>query len=50
LSRLERIWGKSGGGGSSTTAVNSGSTLGGGEERERRLFCETVRDGYVLCA
>lgn len=49
LSRLERIWGKSGGG-SSATAVGSGSAFGGGEERERRLFCEAVRDGYVLCA
>ena len=50
LSRLERIWGRSGGGGSSTTAVNSGSTFGGGEERERRLFRDAVKDGYVLCA
>lgn len=49
LSRLERIWGKSGGG-SSTTALGPGSGFGGGEERERRLFCEAVRDGYVLCA
>ncbi|KAG8868866.1 hypothetical protein FRC20_002678 [Serendipita sp. 405] len=49
LSRLERIWGKSGGG-SSATAVGSGGGFGGGEERERRLFCEAVRDGYVLCA
>lgn len=50
LARLERIWGRSGGGGSSTTAVGTTTGLGGGEERERRLFCETVRDGYVLCA
>ncbi|KIM34115.1 hypothetical protein M408DRAFT_90900 [Serendipita vermifera MAFF 305830] len=51
LARLERIWGKSGGGGSSTTAVGTtASGFGGGEDRERRLFCETVRDGYVLCA
>lgn len=49
LSRLERIWGRSGGG-SSATAVGSGSGFGGGEDRERRLFCEAVRDGYVLCA
>jgi hypothetical protein len=49
LIRLERIWGKSGGG-SSATAVGSASGYGGGEERERRLFCEAVRDGYVLCA
>jgi len=48
LARLERIWGKSGGG-SSSTAVATSSTMGGSEDRERRLFCETVRDGYVLC-
>jgi hypothetical protein len=50
LSRLERIWGRSGGGGSSTTAIGAGSGFGGGEERERKLFCDAVRDGYVLCA
>ena len=41
LVRFEHFWGKRGAGGSSTT--------GGSEDRERRLFCETVRDGYVLC-
>ncbi|KDQ19403.1 hypothetical protein BOTBODRAFT_438284 [Botryobasidium botryosum FD-172 SS1] len=35
LVRMERVWGKSGG--------------AGGEERERRTFCDTLRDGYVLC-
>lgn len=49
LARLERIWGKSGGG-SSSTAVGSTAGFGSGEDRERRLFCEAVRDGYVLCA
>ena len=47
LVRLERVWGKSGGG--SSTALATSSTMGGSEDRERRLFCETVRDGYVLC-
>ncbi|KAK6992189.1 cell division control protein [Favolaschia claudopus] len=41
LARLERIWGKSGIGGSS-----SNLTL---EDRERRLFTEALRDGFVLC-
>lgn len=50
LARLERIWGRSGGGGSSTTAVGTPSGFGGGEDREKRLFHETVRDGYILCA
>ncbi|KII87368.1 hypothetical protein PLICRDRAFT_177128 [Plicaturopsis crispa FD-325 SS-3] len=56
LMRLERIWGKSGGtaGGSSSQLTNIGATSSsglsaGGEERERRLFGEAVRDGYVLC-
>lgn len=46
LVRLERIWGRSG-------PVN-GSSAGSphtaaGEERERRTFCEALRDGFVLC-
>ncbi|KAI4522198.1 hypothetical protein K525DRAFT_199375 [Schizophyllum commune Loenen D] len=51
LIRLERVWSKS----PSTTNVNGASALSpsglsvGGEERERRLFCECLRDGYVLC-
>ena len=50
LVRLERIWGKSGAA-SSSTALPSSSTIGmgGSEDRERRIFCESVRDGYVLC-
>ncbi|EJD47951.1 hypothetical protein AURDEDRAFT_102129, partial [Auricularia subglabra TFB-10046 SS5] len=49
LFRLERIWGR-GGGGASSSGVGSGSAgLGGGEERERRIFLEALRDGYVLC-
>jgi hypothetical protein len=42
LVRLERIWGKGG----LAAASASGSN---GEERERRAFCEALRDGYVLC-
>lgn len=55
LARLERVWGKSGSGMSSSSQLASVSGLSssglsaGGEERERRLFCEAVRDGYVLC-
>lgn len=48
LVRLERIWGRSG--------VANGSPAGSpqtlsaaGEERERRTFCEALRDGFVLC-
>ncbi|KAJ7623201.1 STE/STE11/cdc15 protein kinase [Roridomyces roridus] len=51
LARLERIWGKSGGGGSSsniTVGTPSGINVGA-EERERRLFTEALRDGFVLC-
>ncbi|KAJ7612495.1 Pkinase-domain-containing protein [Mycena polygramma] len=51
LSRLERIWGKSGIGGSSSN-LTLGAPAGvsvGGEERERRLFTEALRDGFVLC-
>ncbi|KAF7356594.1 Cell division control protein [Mycena venus] len=51
LARLERIWGKSGVGGSSSN-LTLGAPAGisvGGEERERRLFTEALRDGFVLC-
>jgi hypothetical protein len=51
LARLERIWGKSGIGGSSsnlTLSTPAGVSVGG-EERERRLFTEALRDGFVLC-
>lgn len=54
LVRLERIWGKSGalpGASSSQIGVGLGSLVSSnaGEERERRLFCEALRDGVVLC-
>ncbi|TFY59959.1 hypothetical protein EVJ58_g5448 [Rhodofomes roseus] len=55
LARLERVWGRSGAGmGSSSQLSSAGglSTSGlsaSGEERERRLFTEALRDGYVLC-
>ena len=47
LARLERVWGKSG-------VINQGSPGGGilstsGEERERRLFAEALKDGFILC-
>jgi hypothetical protein len=49
LARLERVWQKSGAStnGSATQVGASASTAG--EERERRLFTEALRDGYVLC-
>jgi hypothetical protein len=49
LARLERVWGKSGAStnGSATQVGVNVSTAG--EERERRLFTEALRDGYVLC-
>ncbi|KAF8825708.1 hypothetical protein HHX47_DHR6000200 [Lentinula edodes] len=53
LARLERIWGKSGvQARSSNVNVNGLSSSGlsaSGEERERRLFTEALRDGFVLC-
>lgn len=55
LARLERVWGKSGSGMASSTQLSSvgGASLSGlgagGEERERRYFCDALRDGYVLC-
>ncbi len=37
----------------STTQVNvvglGNGVASGGEEKERRLFAEALRDGYVLC-
>ncbi|KAI8974517.1 Pkinase-domain-containing protein [Trametes punicea] len=52
LARLERIWGRSGAVASSSQVNVAG--LGNGvasrsEEKERRLFGEALRDGYVLC-
>ena len=56
LARLGRVWGKSDSSGActstnvSTAALSSCSGLtADGEERERRLFCDALRDGYVLC-
>ncbi|KAG6833014.1 hypothetical protein H0H87_012600 [Tephrocybe sp. NHM501043] len=53
LARAERIWGKSGdnaGGSSSNLASPGGSgASASAEERERRLFTDALRDGYVLC-
>ncbi|KXN87406.1 Cytokinesis protein sepH [Leucoagaricus sp. SymC.cos] len=58
LVRLERIWGMSSSasnlniGNSGSAAGGSGSGMGlsaAGEERERRVFCDALRDGYVLC-
>ena len=53
LARLERIWTRSGALGSSTTQVNlvgqGNGVASGSEEKERRLFVEALRDGYVLC-
>ncbi len=57
LARLERVWGKSGASangsvtqlGTTGSGIISGSASTAGEERERRLFTEALRDGYVLC-
>jgi len=54
LARLERIWGKSGAASASTASISGPGTTSsgisaGGEERERKLFCEALRDGFVLC-
>ncbi|KAI0666800.1 Pkinase-domain-containing protein [Trametes maxima] len=52
LARLERIWGRSGVTASSSqvnvAALGNGHPTGS-EEKERRLFGEALRDGYVLC-
>jgi len=57
LARLERVWGKSGASangsvtqlGAAGSGIIGGSASAVGEERERRLFTEALRDGYVLC-
>ena len=57
LARLERVWGKSGAyadgnvaqSGATGSGIIGGSASMVGEERERRLFTEALRDGYVLC-
>ncbi|KAH9852020.1 Pkinase-domain-containing protein [Lenzites betulinus] len=52
LARLERIWTRSGAVASSSqvnvSAMGNG-VASGSEEKERRLFGEALRDGYVLC-
>ncbi|KAL5531353.1 hypothetical protein ACEPAG_4230 [Sanghuangporus baumii] len=53
LARAERV--RLGGpyGGSAVSLVGAGAVVGSvnsaGEEREKRVFAEAVRDGYVLC-
>lgn len=54
LARLERVWGMSSISSASNLNVSSsGMSSSGlsaaGEERERRAFCEALRDGFVLC-
>ncbi|XP_006461886.1 hypothetical protein AGABI2DRAFT_178864 [Agaricus bisporus var. bisporus H97] len=54
LARLERVWGmssisSSNNLNSSTSGISSNGSSGVGEERERRAFCEALRDGFVLC-
>ncbi|KAI0046488.1 hypothetical protein FA95DRAFT_1669085 [Auriscalpium vulgare] len=51
LSRVERVWGKSGFGSSSqlNLASGTGTVSASGQERERKYFGEALRDGYVLC-
>ena len=61
LARLGRIWGKSGSANANGVSNTSGSPVTGfgglgaggvssvGEDRERKLFSEALKDGYVLC-
>ncbi|KAI6114854.1 Pkinase-domain-containing protein [Pisolithus croceorrhizus] len=56
LIRMERVWGESGriAGASASqitfTGLSSASVVSNaGEERERKLFCEALRDGVILC-
>lgn len=61
LARLERVWRKSGSVNANGVSDTSGSVAVGsnlssvhpvniaGEDRERRLFSDGLRDGYVLC-
>lgn len=54
LARLERVWGmssisSSNNLNSSTSGISPSSLSTTGEERERRAFCEALRDGFALC-
>ncbi|KAI9435345.1 Pkinase-domain-containing protein [Lactarius indigo] len=52
LARLERVWVRSGVSTNGSTTQLGGLSLSAnmaGEERERRMFTEALRDGYVLC-
>ncbi|KAH9032801.1 Pkinase-domain-containing protein [Lactarius pseudohatsudake] len=52
LARLERVWVRSGASTNGSTTQLGGLSLSAnmaGEERERRMFTEALRDGYVLC-
>ncbi len=52
LARLERVWGRSGASANGSTTQLGGmtsSTNMAGEERERKMFTDALRDGYVLC-
>jgi hypothetical protein len=42
LVRSECTWVKNG-------SVSGGSPASSSEEKERRLFCDALKDGYVLC-
>lgn len=56
LIRMERVWGKSSRIASASasqvtfTGLSSASVVSNaGEERERKLFCDALRDGVILC-
>ena len=61
LARLESVWGKNDGADANGVSNTPGSAMTGfdglgaggaspvGEDRERRLFSEALKDGYVLC-
>ncbi|KAH6915968.1 STE/STE11/cdc15 protein kinase [Coprinopsis sp. MPI-PUGE-AT-0042] len=44
LVRLERIWSRP-----AAATPSSPIATASGEDRERKLFCEALRDGFVLC-
>jgi hypothetical protein len=53
LARLVRVWGNIGASANGLVTqlgvARSGTAASASEERERRLFSEALRDGYVLC-